>query len=138
MLQPFFFIRYVILGINQGCVHTRPCSTHCPERSRSGNFKTSESLQKENGVWGEDDIQVSSPPEPTVPLHPEDLQGVLNEDQPGSESRYQNLDQTGEPGQPAELFPVGVQGHQGDFEDQRREMQGSEEWQPVGVNELHD
>ena len=36
------------------------------------------------------------------------------------------------------LFPVGVQGHQGDFEDQRREMQGSEEQQPVGVNELHD
>ena len=36
------------------------------------------------------------------------------------------------------LFPVGVQGHQGDFEDQRREMQGSEEQQSVGVNELHD
>ena len=35
-------------------------------------------------------------------------------------------------------FPVEVQGHQGDFEDQRREMQGSEEQQPVGMNELHD
>ena len=47
---------------------------------------------------GEDDVQVSLPPEPTEPLCPEDLQGVLNEDQPGSEFWYQTLDQTGEPG----------------------------------------
>ena len=62
----------------------------------------------------------------------------MNEDQPGQESRYQTLDQTGEPGQPAGLFPPGVEGHQSDFEDQRRGKQGSEEQQPVGVNELHD
>ena len=60
---------------------------------------------------------MSSPPEPTVPLHPEDLQGILSEDQPGSESRYQTLDQTGETGQPVGLFLLGVQGHQSDFED---------------------
>ena len=83
-------------------------------------------------MGGEDDFQVSLPPDPTEPLHPEDLQGILSEDQPRLESRYQTLDQTGEPGQPAGLFPVGVQGHQGDFEDQRREMQGSEEQPPVG------
>ena len=87
---------------------------------------------------GEDDIQEALPLKPTVPLHPEDLQGVLNEDQPGPESRYQTLYQTGESEQPAGLFPLGVQGHQSDFEDQRRGMQGSEEQQPVGVNELHD
>ena len=40
--------------------------------------------------------------------------------------------------QPAGLFLLGVQGCQSDFEDQRRGMQGSEEQQPVGVNELHD
>ena len=50
-------------------------------------------------------------PDPTVPLHPEDLQGNLKEDQPGSESRYQTLNQTGEPGQPVGLFPPGVQDH---------------------------
>ena len=96
MSQLFIFIKYVSLGIDQGCVHTRLCSTHSPG-SRSRNPKTSESPQKENGVWGgEDDVQVTLPPEPTGPLHPEDLQGVLSEDQPGSESRHQTLDQTGE------------------------------------------
>ena len=57
---------------------------------------------------GEDDLQVSLPPDPTEPLHPEDLQGVLTEDQPGLGSRYQTLDQTGGPEQPVALFPVGV------------------------------
>ena len=36
------------------------------------------------------------------------------------------------------LFPVEVQGHQCDFEDSSREVQGSGEQQPVGVKELHD
>ena len=136
-MSQFFFIKYVSLGIDQGCVHTRLCSTHFP-RSRSRNPKTSESPQKENGVWGEDDVQKALPLESTVPLHLEDLQGVLNEDQPEPESRYQTLDQTGELGQPVGLFPPGVQGHQSDSEDQMRGMQGSEEQQPVGVNVLHD
>ena len=35
----------------------------------------------------EDDIHESLSLEPTVPLHPEDLQGVLTEDQPGPESK---------------------------------------------------
>ena len=51
---------------------------------------------------------MSLPPDPTEPLHPEDLQGVLTEDQPGLGSRYQTLDQTGGPEQPVALFPVGV------------------------------
>ena len=55
----------------------------------------------------EDDIHESLSLEPTVPLHPEDLQGVLTEDQPGPESRYQTLDQTGELGQPARLSARG-------------------------------
>ena len=46
----------------------------------------------------EDDVQVFLPPDPTEPLDPEDLQGIVSEDQPGSESRFQTLDQTGEPG----------------------------------------
>ena len=46
----------------------------------------------------EDDIQVFLPPDPTEPLHPEDLQGIVSEDQPGSKSRFQTLDQTGELG----------------------------------------
>ena len=136
MSQPFF-IKYVSLGIDQGCVHTRSCSTHFP-RFRSGNSKTLEPPQKENGVGGKDDVQEALPLEPTVPLHPEDLQGILNEDQPEPESRYPTLDQTGEPGQPVGLFLPGVQGCQSDSEDQRRGMQGSEEQQPAGVNVLHD
>ena len=55
---------------------------------------------------GEDDVQEALPLEPTVPLHSEDLQGVLIEDQPGPESRYQTLDQTGELGQPAGTFSI--------------------------------
>ena len=85
--------------------------------------------------WGGEDVQEALPLEPTVPLHSEDLQGVLNEDQPGPESRYQTLDQTGELGQPVGLFLLGVQGCQSDFEDQGRGMQGSEEQQPIGVND---
>ena len=108
------------------------CSTHS-SGSGSGNSKTSESPQKENGVWGEDDVQEALPLEPTGPLHSEDLQGVLIEDQPGPESRYQTLDQTGEPGQPVGLFPSGSQGHQSDLVGQGRGMQGSEEQQPIGV-----
>ena len=57
------------------------------------------------------------------------------EDQPQPESRYQTLDQTGEPGQPVRLFPPGSQGHQSDVEGQRRGMQGSEEEQPIGVTD---
>ena len=53
---------------------------------------------------GEDDVQEALPLEPTVPLHLEDLQGVLNEDQPGPESRYQTLDPTGGSEQPVRLF----------------------------------
>ena len=86
-------------------------------------------------MGGEDDDQEALPLEPTVPLHSEDLQGVLIEDQPGPESRYQTLDQTGEPGQPAGLFPPGGQGCQSDLEGQGRGIQGSEEQQPIGVTD---
>ena len=92
-----------------------------------------ESPQKENGVWGEGHDQEALPLEPTVPHHSEDLQGVLIEEQPGPESRYQTLDQTGEPGQPAGLFLPGGQGLQSDLEGQGRGIQGSEEQQPIGV-----
>ena len=90
------------------------------------------------GEWslgGKDDVQEALPLEPSVPLHSEDLQGVLIEDQPGPESRYQTLDQTGEPGQPAGLFLPGGQGHQSDLEGQGRGMQGSGEQQPIGVTD---
>ena len=55
------------------------------------------------------------------------------EEQPGPESKYQTLDQTGEPGQPAGFFPPGGQGLQSDLEGQGRGIQGSEEQQPIGV-----
>ena len=60
----------------------------------------------------------------------------MTEDQPGPESRYQTLDQTGELRQPAGLFLPGGQGCQSDFEDQGRGgIQGSEEQQPIRVND---
>ena len=83
--------------------------------------------------WGEDDDQEALPLEPTVPHHSEDLQGVLLKEQPRPESRYQTLDQTGEPGQPAGLFPPGGQGLQSGLEGQEGGIQGSEEQQPIGV-----
>ena len=82
---------------------------------------------------GEDNDQEALPLEPTVPHHSEDLQGVLLKEHPRPESRYQTLDQTGEPGQPAGLFLPGGQGLQSGLEGQRRGIQESEEQQPIGV-----
>ena len=60
-----------------------------------GTLKPQNPHRRRMEFGGEDDVQEALPLEPTVSLHPEDLQGVLNEDQPGPESRYQTLDQTG-------------------------------------------
>ena len=104
-----------------------------PQNPEVGTLKPWNRHRRRMEFGGEDDVQEASPLEPTVSLHPEDLQGVLFEDQPGPESRYQTLDQTGELGQPARHFLPGGQGHQSDFEDQRRGIQGSEEQQSIGV-----
>ena len=119
-------------------VFTPGCAPPIPQYPEAGTPKPKNPCRRRMEFGGEDDVQEALPLEPTVSLHPEDLQGVLNEDQPGPESRYQTLDQTGESEQPAGLFLLGVQRHQSDFENQRRGIQGSEEQQPVGVNELHD
>ena len=66
-----------------------------PQDPEVGTPKPQNPHRRRMEFGGEDDVQEALPLEPTVPLHPEDLQGVLNEDQPGPESRYQTLDQTG-------------------------------------------
>ena len=79
-----------------------------PQDPEVGTPKPQNPHRRRMEFGGEDDDQEALPLEPSVPLHSEDLQGVLIEDQPGPESRYQTLDQTGEPGQPAGLFLLGV------------------------------
>ena len=106
-----------------------------PQDPEVGTLKPQNPHRRRMEFEREDDVQEALPLEPTIPLHPEDLQGVLTGDQPGPESSYQTLDQTGEPGQPAGLFLPGGQGCQSDFEDQSRGIQESEEQQPIGVTD---
>ena len=69
-----------------------------PQDPEVGTLKPWNPHRRRMESGGQDDVQVSLPSDPTEPLHPEDLQGILSEDQPGSESKFQTLDQTGEPG----------------------------------------
>ena len=69
-----------------------------PQDPEVGTPKPQNPCRKGMGVGAEDDVQVFLPPDPIGPLHPEDLQGIVSEDQPGLESRFQTLDQTGELG----------------------------------------
>ena len=104
-----------------------------PQDPEVGTLKPWNTHRSRMEFGGEDNNWEVLPLEPTIPLHSEDLQGVLTEDQPGPESRYQTLDQMGESGQLAGLFPPGGQGCLSDLEGQERGIQGSEEQQPVGV-----
>ena len=106
-----------------------------PQDPEVGTPKPQNPHRRRMEFGGEDDDKEVLPLEPTAPLHSEDLQGVLIEDQPGPESRYQTLDQMGEPGQPAGLFLPGGQGCLSDLEGQGRGIQGSEEQQPIGVTD---
>ena len=75
-----------------------------PQDPEVGTPKPQNPHRRRMEFGGEDDDWEVLPLEPTVPLHSEDLQGVLTKDQPGPKSRYQTLDQMGEPGQLAGLF----------------------------------
>ena len=69
-----------------------------PQDPEVGTLKPQNPCRRRMEFGGKDDDWEVSPLEPIIPLHSEDLQGVLTEDQPGPESRYQTLGQTGEPG----------------------------------------
>ena len=72
-------------------VFTPGCAPPIPQDPEVGTLKPQNPHRRRMEFEAEDDVQDDV-------LHPEDLQGIVSEDQPGSESRFQTLDQTGEPG----------------------------------------
>ena len=90
---------------------TPGCAPPIPQDPEVGTPKPQNPHRRRMEFGEENDDQVTLPLKTVEPLHSDDLQGGPEDGQLGSESRYQTLDQPGDPGAPAGLFSVG-QGHQ--------------------------